>query len=249
MAQSRVHWHAICCKTGGLPACKYRLFAYIFASVNPLFPAKRYSAEVIEACFQLFARDRSLAEIEKLQSVPYGTLRGWSRKGKWKARRDAMQGRMAHVIETNVRRQSADCQTGILDADARDNASLSDIELETKSRRDAHERMSFDEKQREYHTQSALEALRILDAIRNTPTSDLVQRADKISKLDAMARKALNLDEHKPSVVVNVGLLSNLATRRRLKASSATVLHNTADSVPVLLEAADVSAEPEFGGH
>ena len=59
--------------------------------------------------------------------------------------------------------------------------------------------MSSEEKQREYHSQSALEALRILDAIQQTPTSELVHKADKISKLDAMARKALALEEQKPA--------------------------------------------------
>ena len=90
--------------------------------------------------------------------------------------------------------------------------------------------MSSEEKQREYHSQSALEALRILDAIQQTPTSELVHKADKISKLDAMARKALALEEHKPAVVVNVGLLADLSQRRRtLKAQV-----ESPASVPVL---------------
>lgn len=89
--------------------------------------------------------------------------------------------------------------------------------------------MSSEEKQREYHSQSALEALRILDAIQQTPTSELVHKADKISKLDAMARKALALEEQKPAVVVNVGLLAGLSERRRLKAQVEPAASETGD--------------------
>jgi hypothetical protein len=215
------------------------------------FPSKRYSAELTETCFQLFLRERSLKEISQLQNIPYGTLRGWSMRGKWQARRDVLQGKIGKpivIVESND--ETGNTTTGRLDAaikralDARmpqdptvalpvieekDKASLvlieqqkeetaNTLELELQ-RSERRLRMTFDEKQVEYHNKASLEALRILDAIAQTPTDELVQRADKISKLDAVARKALALEEHKPTVVVNVGLLNDLSQRRTLKAA------------------------------
>ena len=55
----------------------------------------------------------------------------------------------------------------------------------------------------------------MLEAIKQTPTGDLVRQADKIAKLDATARKALALEEHRPKVVVNVALLAQLGERKR----------------------------------
>jgi hypothetical protein len=200
---------------------------------SAFFPSKRYSAELVETCFQLFLRERSLVEISRLQSVPYGTIRGWSMRGKWQARRDVQQGKIGKpivIVESND--ETGNATTGRLDAaikralDARDNASPSDTTEENKDtleldlqRSERRLRMTFDEKQVEYHNKASLEALRILDAIAQTPTDELVQRADKISKLDAVARKALALEEHKPTVVVNVGLLNDLSQRRTLKAA------------------------------
>jgi hypothetical protein len=77
--------------------------------------------------------------------------------------------------------------------------------------------MTFEEKQNEVHTRLATEALRFVAAIESMPTTALVQHADKIAKLATEARKALSLEEHRPQVVVNVGLLHDLSERRRAK--------------------------------
>ena len=89
---------------------------------------------------------------------------------------------------------------------------------------------TFEAQQTAYATGSAREAIRMLDAIRSTPTTDLVRQADKIHKLDATARKALALEEHKPAVIVNVGLLSAIADRT-LNKLQAVEVEQIADSV------------------
>jgi hypothetical protein len=51
--------------------------------------------------------------------------------------------------------------------------------------------LTLEEKEAEYHFKASVEALRILIAIEQTPTCELVRRRpDKIDKLDATARKA-----------------------------------------------------------
>ena len=51
-------------------------------------------------------------------------------------------------------------------------------------------------------------ALRVAYTVKGLPSQSLIVNADKIAKLDSVARKALNLEENKPAVVVNVGLLA-----------------------------------------
>lgn len=207
---------------------------------SAFFPSKRYSAELVETCFQLFLRERSLVEIARLQNVPYGTLRGWSMRGKWQARRDVLQGKIGQRLVVIDNSKTGEENTGEL-GNQRDNASPSESTEAIQARADRRRRMTFDEKQAEYYNDSSFNALRILDAIAQTPTDELVQKADKISKLDAVARKALALEEHKPTVVVNVGLLNDLSQRRTLKAAHATTIEleeQTQDTAP--LEAIEV---------
>ena len=60
-------------------------------------------------------------------------------------------------------------------------------------------------------------ALRVAYTVKSLPSQALIVNADKIKKLDETARKALNLEENKPTVVVNVALLHALSERRRAK--------------------------------
>jgi hypothetical protein len=52
-------------------------------------------------------------------------------------------------------------------------------------------------------------ALRFAYTVKSLSPQGLIVNADKIKKLDETARKALNLEESKPRVVVNVGLLAS----------------------------------------
>ncbi len=76
---------------------------------------------------------------------------------------------------------------------------------------------TFEGKQSQAHGRLATESLRFIEAIEACPTDLLIARADKVSKLASEARKSLQLEEAKPLVVVNVGLLHALSERRRAK--------------------------------
>lgn len=70
---------------------------------------------------------------------------------------------------------------------------------------------TFAEKQSEYETKMADEALRLPAMMAGLTDKELLASADKIAKLDATNRKALKLESDKPGVVVNVALLSGAA--------------------------------------
>jgi hypothetical protein len=116
------------------------------------------------------------------------TLARWSSKGKWKLRKQ-----LASHPETEL---------GAL-APMRDNNSLDEIS-----------RLTFEEKQARYAEMMSNHALRVAYTVKSLSPQSLLVNADKISKLDSVARKALNLEENKPPVVVNVALLAQGAPPR-----------------------------------
>jgi hypothetical protein len=75
--------------------------------------------------------------------------------------------------------------------------------------------MPFPDIQAKYKTIMAAQALRIAQAVESTPDGLLIGRAEKIASLDKIARKALDLDQPTPSVVVNIGLLSQSQAPQR----------------------------------
>jgi hypothetical protein len=78
--------------------------------------------------------------------------------------------------------------------------------------------LTFGEKQTRYGQMMADHALRVAYTVKALPSQSLIVNADKIAKLDSVARKALNLEENKPAVVVNVGLLARALPSRLVEA-------------------------------
>jgi hypothetical protein len=81
----------------------------------------------------------------------------------------------------------------------------------------------FPEVQARYKSTMAAQALRIAAAIQSTPDGLLIGRAEKIEKLDKIARKALDLEQPSPPVVVNIGLLSQSPPQRTLPVIDANI--------------------------
>jgi hypothetical protein len=131
--------------------------------------------------------------------IPVSTLARWSSKGKWKIRRQ-----LANNTAT---------EPGAL-APAHSNETLDDEEIS---------KLTFEEKQARYAEVMAEHALRFAYTVKSLSPQGVIVNADKIKKLDETARKALNLEERKPSVVVNVGLLAS-----RLPARPALVIEDEA---------------------
>jgi hypothetical protein len=84
----------------------------------------------------------------------------------------------------------------------------------TKSAQSEDNSLTFAKKQERFHAGTVTEALPMLSVIEQTPTAALVTQADKIARLHATASKALQLEEHRLAVVVNVGLLHNFGECR-----------------------------------
>lgn len=112
--------------------------------------------------------------------VPYNTLATWSSKGKWKHRR-------------------LDVAAGAIDK-----GSLITMPTAKPLRMDG---LTFEEMQTRYKDSRATESLRIAEVMASLTSDQLIAQADKVAKLDAVARKGLNLEEAKPSTVINIGFL------------------------------------------
>jgi len=54
----------------------------------------------------------------------------------------------------------------------------------------------------------ATQAIRIAEEIKKLPAHSLIAQADKLAKLDAIARKALKLEADKPASIVAVAFLA-----------------------------------------
>ena len=70
------------------------------------------------------------------------------------------------------------------------------------------------EAQVEYEVYTKATALRIARIIKRTPDAQLIASADKIEKLDKIARKALKLESEKPRMAINIRLLAEGKVRR-----------------------------------
>ena len=77
--------------------------------------------------------------------------------------------------------------------------------------------MPFDEKQDRYTETMATQALRIAEEIKKLPAKMLILHADKLAKLDAIARKALKLETEKPTSIVAVAFLAAPAEPRLIR--------------------------------
>jgi len=71
------------------------------------------------------------------------------------------------------------------------------------------ENLTLSEAQVDYETHSHETALRIARIIKRTPDAQLIANADKLEKLDKIARKALKLEVDKPRSAINLRLLAS----------------------------------------
>ena len=85
--------------------------------------------------------------------------------------------------------------------------SLGEAELES---------LAFAEKQSRYSTMMAESALRFAETVKALSPQGLVASADKIAKLDQVARKALKLENEKPRSIINIGLLASGSSKPAL---------------------------------
>lgn len=148
--------------------------------------AIEWPLELRERGYRLYVAKKPLAEIAKELGVPFNTLTRWSSESKWKLRR------------------AQDLTAGVSNINA-----VATVEPTVRQLRAPNQ--SFETKQEMYRETMADEALRIAETISAMPAQTLLSHADKIAKLDQVARKALHLEDVKPSTVIQIGYLTNAA--------------------------------------
>ncbi len=138
--------------------------------------------EYKERAFQLYCEGKTHDEIAKELKITRSAVAAWSHRYKWATRR-----------------------RGWLAGSSAETIGLSKVEASIAPVANA----PFSEKQTYYREGMATQAVRMVEIVSKMPDAVLLQNAERIEKLDKIARKALNLEETVPSVVVNIGLLSS----------------------------------------
>lgn len=147
-----------------------------------------------EKAFLLYSRHTELSMISIKLGVCLATLRKWSSLGKWKSRR---------VILEDVKPSDRFGSKKPSGQEANRDQAFEELKA-----------LPFVEQQTAYQRMMTESAMRIALTMQRSTDTALVQQADKWAKLDTTARKALGLETNKPQVIVNVGLLAGIETRR-----------------------------------
>jgi transposase-like protein len=165
-----------------------------------MIPTK-HSPQTKEQAFKLYCKGVEFKEIARQMDVSLAAVRGWSSNGKWKARRliaGTPKKGMVALVEHETKRVLGDSDT---------DTSKQDVEFLLSV-----ESLPFEEKQAHFREQMAVQALRIPVILASMSRDDLVKNADRLHKLESIARRALNLEEPTPAPVINIGLLSASGT-------------------------------------
>jgi len=144
---------------------------------------RKYAPELREKAFKLYCEEITFATISERWDIPVKVLQRWSCDNKWKQRRE----------ELRAKQRTTDAGS------TSPNAALVDA---------LPENLTLSEAQVNYETHSQAAALRIARIIKRTPDAQLIASADKIEKLDKIARKALKLETDKARMAINIRLLA-----------------------------------------
>ena len=167
---------------------------------------RKYAPELREKAFKLYCEEITFATISERWDIPVKVLQRWSCDNKWKQRRE----------ELRAKQRATDA--GLTPPDP----ALVDV---------LPENLTLSEAQVDYETHSHATALRIARIIKRTPDAQLIASADKLEKLDKIARKALKLESEKPRMAINIRMLAEGKIGRLANASSMP-----ANEPPVLVE-------------
>lgn len=189
-----------------------------------------YPPEVKEKAFQLFCERVKMADIAARLGVKLSTVAKWSSVHGWRARycdQQISRGREMVAAHPPKAAPSSSASPEILDEG---NGLDGNLRADSK--------LSLGESQSEYQTRMQAQALRVPALMQRLSDAGLLASAEKLAKLDGIARKALRLETDKPAVVVNIGLLSSSEPPRRLKSCA------VASELPAL----EITTEEEDAG-
>jgi len=156
---------------------------------------RKYAPELREKAFKLYCEEITFATISERWDVPVKVLQRWSCDNQWKQRRE----------ELRAKQRATDA--GL----TAPGPALVDV---------LPENLTLLEAQVEYENYTKATALRIARIIKRTPDAQLIASADKIEKLDKIARKALKLESEKPRMAINIRMLAEGKIGRLANASA-----------------------------
>ena len=155
---------------------------------------RKYAPELREKAFKLYCEEMTFATISERWDVPVKVLHRWSCDNQWKQRREQLRAKQRATDAGSTSPTPA----------------LVDV---------LPENLSLSEAQIEYESFTKATALRIARIIKRTPDAQLIASADKIEKLDKIARKALKLESEKPRMAINIRMLAEGKVARLANAS------------------------------
>lgn len=142
---------------------------------------QQHPPELRERGYRLYKAGKPHAEIAKELGVPVSTLSRWSSTGKWRTRLFVEAGKK---------------NTGARLSHSSDNQAK------------AYENLTLAEAQNLYESLMQIEAVKFADSLAAMPAALKLASADKIDKLDKVARKALKIETEKPRMAINLRLLA-----------------------------------------
>jgi hypothetical protein len=167
---------------------------------------KKYAEATVEAAYQLYAEGKELADIGEVVGVPHATISKWSSKYGWKARM------FAH--KKTHKKASLPRNKPKLELAA---AMRQNVSLEIRPTDFDPKELDLSDQQSEYRRRMAAQALRVPELMESLDGLVLLQCADKLSKLDSIARKALNLEGDQRAPTINIRLVEGWTPEKEVK--------------------------------
>jgi len=158
---------------------------------------RKYAPELREKAFKLYCEEITFATISERWAVPVKVPQRWSSDNNWKQRRE----------ELRAKHRATDAGS------TSPNPALVAV---------LPENLTLLEAQIDYENYTKATALRIARIIKRTPDAQLIASADKIEKLDKIARKALKLESEKPPMAINIRMLAEGKIARLANAGGVT---------------------------
>lgn len=152
-----------------------------------------YDDAIKQRGFELYARGQQLKEIAEQLNTPLNAVKSWSYRGQWKRRMILERHQKGGVERLPV-------EMGM--AIREDDNDMEDAQFLINC-----EQLPFTEKQATFRDRMSIQALRVPELMATMSPHELLKNADRLYKLESIARRALHLEEPMLSPVINIELL------------------------------------------
>jgi hypothetical protein len=151
---------------------------------RPLGGIPAHPRQLRERAFALYQEGKPYTDIAYELRVSSGTIRVWASREKWKE-------------QVKIARANPEIDRETVVALAKREEPLLDIPEE------------LTEQQALYQANMSKAALVMSEGVAGMNAEEIVSRADKISKADIVARKALKMEPERPVPLIQIGILTN----------------------------------------